>query len=163
MNKSYLLIGGNEGDRMAHLSEARHAIGMTVGTLLRSSSLYETEPWGKPDQADFLNQALLVETPLQAPALLAALLAIEESMGRKRQEKWGPRLIDIDILLFNDEILQLPGLSIPHPELPKRRFALVPLDEIAPAQHHPLTGLSIHELLSVCPDHSDVKKIVSVI
>lgn len=163
MNKSYLLIGGNEDDRMTRMAQACREIAVTAGPILRSSSLYETAPWGHTDQADFLNKALLVATSLDAPALLAELLAIEERMGRKRLVKWGPRIIDIDILFFNDEVMQLPGLSVPHPELAKRRFALAPLDEIAPDHIHPVTGQTVHEMLIACPDHSTVKKIVEVI
>jgi 2-amino-4-hydroxy-6-hydroxymethyldihydropteridine diphosphokinase len=163
MNNSYLLIGGNEGDRPGRMAEARREIGRTAGSILRSSSLYETAAWGKTDQADFINQALLLQTALDAPDLMLELLAIEARMGRRREGKWGPRTIDIDILFFNDDIISLPGLSIPHPELPKRRFALVPLEEIAPDQIHPVSHRSVRELLAACPDHSDVKKIVTVI
>jgi 2-amino-4-hydroxy-6-hydroxymethyldihydropteridine diphosphokinase len=163
MNISYLLIGGNEGNRMAWLAEACANIEESAGRVLRLSSFYETAAWGKTDQDDFLNQALQIQTELDAPALLDALLKIEEKMGRRRMEKWGSRLIDIDILFFNEDIIRLPRLVIPHPEIQNRRFALVPMEEIAPLYVHPVLGKSIRDLLAECPDKLDVKKIVPII
>jgi 2-amino-4-hydroxy-6-hydroxymethyldihydropteridine diphosphokinase len=162
MNISYLLIGGNEADRPAALATARARIQAAAGPIRRCSSLYETAPWGKTDQADFLNQALQLETALDAPSLLTLLLGIEEQMGRIRLEKYGARIIDIDILFFNDAILRQPGLVIPHPEMANRRFVLAPMEEIAPHYIHPVIGLSVRELLSNCPDPSAVKKLDSV-
>ena len=159
MNISYLLIGGNEGDRKALLAAARAHIATAVGSIGSASSLYETAPWGKTDQPDFLNQALQVETPLDAPSLMSAVLAIEEQLGRKRMEKYGSRIIDIDILFFNDAILRQPGLVIPHPEIPNRRFVLTPLAEIAPDYIHPTLGVSVQELLLTCTDPLAVKKL----
>jgi len=158
MNDSYLLIGGNEGDRKAGLAKARESIQKIAGPILQQSSIYETAAWGKTDQPDFLNQALLIRTPLDAPDLITALLGIEEAMGRKRVEKYGPRIIDIDILFFNMAIINTPRLIIPHPEIQNRRFALVPMNEIAPQFRHPKLNLTIHELLAICPDPLDVKK-----
>src|SRR3954462_13138493 len=112
MNKAYLLTGGNMGDRKKNLLTAMQLVSDQCGPLKASSSLYETDAWGKTDQPSFLNQALLIETILDAPHLLQQLLTIEHEMGRIRQEKYGPRLIDIDILLFNDEIYHLPFLKI---------------------------------------------------
>jgi 2-amino-4-hydroxy-6-hydroxymethyldihydropteridine diphosphokinase len=163
MNKSFLLIGGNEGDSVARLAEARENIEKEAGPILRSSSLYETAPWGRTDQADFINQALSVATPLGAQELMSALLRIEQRMGRRRKEKWASRIIDIDILFFNDGITDLPGLRIPHPEIQNRRFALAPMDEIAPDHIHPVLGISIRELLADCPDRGKVKKISAII
>ena len=161
MNISYLLIGGNEGDRVASLAAARTNIEAAAGSIRTFSSLYETEPWGKTDQPDFLNQALCVETPLDAPSLMQTLLGIEEKMGRKRAEKYGSRVIDIDILFFNDAIIRQPGLVIPHPEVQNRRFALAPLEEIAPDLIHPVLGVSVRELLHTCTDPLAVKKIIT--
>ena len=161
MNISYLLIGGNEGDRTGNMAIARERIGSVAGAIRRRSSLYETAAWGKTDQPDFLNQALLLETGLDAAILLATLLGIEEEMGRKRSEKYGSRIIDIDILFFNDAIITQPGLVIPHPEIQNRRFALAPLEEIAPAYIHPLLGVSVRELLINCTDPLVVKKLTS--
>lgn len=158
MNISYLLIGGNEGDRSAHLAEARERIALAAGRILRSSSIYETAPWGKPGQPDFLNQALELATKLEAPALIRVLLGIEEKMGRQRLEKYGSRRIDLDILFFNDAILKEPGLVVPHPEIPNRRFVLAPMEEIAPFYRHPVLGRSVRELLADCKDTLEVKK-----
>ena len=157
MNSCYLLIGGNEGDREAALSEARTRL-EAAGTIRQASSLYATAPWGRTDQPWFLNQALLLETPFDAPTLLRMLLHIEESLGRKRLEKYGSRRIDIDILFFNDAIVRLPDLVIPHPEIAHRRFVLEPLSEIAPEYCHPVLHRSVRELLLACTDPLEVKK-----
>jgi 2-amino-4-hydroxy-6-hydroxymethyldihydropteridine diphosphokinase len=159
MNKAYLLIGGNEGDRFLNLKKALESIGHNIGSILQQSSLYETAPWGKNDQATFLNQALEISTKRDAASLMSEILKTERSLGRKRVEKNGPRTIDIDILLFNDEVYQETDLKIPHPELPNRRFALQPLSEIAPDLIHPVLHQSIRDLLLACTDKLDVKKI----
>ncbi|HTR28612.1 MAG TPA: 2-amino-4-hydroxy-6-hydroxymethyldihydropteridine diphosphokinase [Puia sp.] len=158
MNISYLLIGGNQQDRVARLASARGFIASAGGKILQASALYETAPWGKTDQPDFLNQALRVATEQDAPAWLLTLLDIEQKMGRRREEKYGPRIIDIDILFFNNSIIRLPRLTIPHPEIQNRRFALTPLEEIAPDLIHPVLGLTIRELLAECTDPLAVKK-----
>lgn len=163
MNISYLLIGGNQGDRMDYLAKARERITGSGCAILEHSSVYETAAWGKTDQPAFLNQALLIRTPLDAPALLSVLLEIELGLGRRREEKYGARIIDIDILFFNKEIISLPQLVVPHPQIQNRRFALVPLEEIAPQWIHPVFQLTISRLLAECPDKLDVKKIVSII
>lgn len=159
MNSSYLLIGGNEGDREAALSEARTHLSEAAGTIRQASSLYETAPWGRTDQPWFLNQALLLETEMDAAALLNTLLQIEEKMGRKRMERYGSRRIDIDILFFNDAIIDLPRLIVPHPEIANRRFVLQPLAEIAPEFCHPVLRTSVRELLQACTDPLEVKKL----
>jgi 2-amino-4-hydroxy-6-hydroxymethyldihydropteridine diphosphokinase len=160
MNIAYLLIGGNEGDRSAYLRETTRQIGSPGSRIIRQSSVYETAAWGKTDQPAFLNQALIVETPLDAPALMQRMLAIEEQMGRIRTERYGSRTIDIDILFFNEDIIRLPWLIIPHPEVANRRFALEPLNEIAPDYVHPVLQKTIHELLTLCPDKLEVKKLI---
>ena len=159
MNISYLLIGGNQGDREAMLAEARTHLETAAGTIRQASSLYETAPWGKSDQGWFLNQALQVETEADPATLLKTLMQIEEKMGRKRAEKYGSRRIDIDILFFNDAILHRPDLVIPHPEIANRRFVLEPLNEIAPDYLHPVLHRSVRELLLACTDPLEVKKI----
>ncbi|HVS95979.1 MAG TPA: 2-amino-4-hydroxy-6-hydroxymethyldihydropteridine diphosphokinase [Puia sp.] len=161
MNICYLLIGGNEGDRERRLTEARTRISTGAGAIRKTSFLYETAPWGNPDQSWFLNQALQLGTEHDARTLMSVLLGIEKSMGRTRLEKNGPRPIDIDILFFNDAVLREPGLIVPHPEIPNRRFVLEPLDEIAPSYIHPVLGLSVHQLLGACTDPLEVKRLDS--
>lgn len=152
MNKAYLLIGGNMGDRLANLEMAKLAIHKEIGPILLSSSMYETAAWGKEDQPAFLNQALLIETNLIAHDLMMALLAIEKNMGRIRQEHLGPRTIDLDIIFFNDQIIDTENLTIPHPQMQKRNFVLSPLKEIAPNFIHPILKKSITQLLMDCED-----------
>jgi 2-amino-4-hydroxy-6-hydroxymethyldihydropteridine diphosphokinase len=159
MNKAYLLIGGNQANRFSAMTFARKEIEQYCGVIVKQSSIYQTAPWGKTDQPDFLNQALIVETKLDAHSMMASLISIELRAGRERAEKYGPRTLDIDILLFNDEIWEEPNLKIPHPELARRRFALTPLNEIAPDLLHPALHQSIRQLYIDCPDHLDVKKI----
>ncbi|MBN9380076.1 MAG: 2-amino-4-hydroxy-6-hydroxymethyldihydropteridine diphosphokinase [Chitinophagaceae bacterium] len=159
MNIAYLLIGGNQGDRSAYLRKTIRQIGSLDVRIVRQSSVYETAAWGKTDQPAFLNQALILETSLDAPALLRQLLAIEEQMGRVRTERYGARTIDIDMLFFNSAVIRLPELTIPHPEVARRRFALAPMDEIAPDYVHPVLRKTIHELLDQCPDKLEVKKL----
>lgn len=159
MNKAYLLTGGNIGDRYLFLQQAKEEIAHYCGNLLQSSSLYETAAWGKTDQAYFLNQVLLIDTSLTADELMKTILTIEESMGRIREEKNGPRNIDIDILFFNHDIIYGPSLIIPHPQMQNRRFVLEPLNEIAADFMHPVLLKSVHQLLKECNDKLSVKKI----
>ena len=158
MNNVYLLIGGNVGNRLQNL---RHAVDQlsSWGTVVQHSSIYETAAWGKTEQPSFLNQALEYQTDLAPQALIRTILQIEEEMGRRRTEKFGPRIIDIDILFFNSEIVQEPHLTIPHPEIQNRRFALVPMAEIAPQLIHPLMHKTIRQLLQECPDTLDARKL----
>ena len=158
MNTAYLLTGGNLGNRQQFLQDAAASIGSTCGRISRLSSIYETAAWGKTDQPSFLNQALEMETALEPDALMKELLVIEEKLGRRRTEKYGSRTIDIDILLFNDAIIDLPGLCIPHPRMAERRFVLLPLSEIAPDKIHPVHKLPIVRLLADCQDPLAVKK-----
>lgn len=130
-----------------------------IGLVSASSEIYETAAWGKTDQSPFLNQSLEVMTRLSADEVLYKALSIEEKMGRYRQEKFGPRIIDIDILLFNNDIIHKPGLVIPHPQLAFRRFALTPLADIAGVNVHPVLQKTISELLFSCQDVLPVKKL----
>jgi 2-amino-4-hydroxy-6-hydroxymethyldihydropteridine diphosphokinase len=159
MNKAYLLTGGNEGDRFLHMQQARTNIELICGQLLLVSSIYETAPWGKTDQPDFLNQVILIDTKFSPEELLKSILSIEENGGRKRTVKNAPRTIDIDILFYNDLILEKPGLTIPHPRIAIRRFVLEPLNEISPEFVHPVLGKPMRQLLLECKDELGVKKI----
>jgi 2-amino-4-hydroxy-6-hydroxymethyldihydropteridine diphosphokinase len=152
MNSVYLLTGGNIGNRMANLQSAIAAIESEVGVVNQTSSIYETAAWGLTDQPSFLNQVIHVQTTLEAAQLLEKILQIEKSLGRSRTEKMGPRTIDIDILLFNDAIINEPDLIIPHPHMTQRRFVLTPLGELAPTLIHPVWHASIEELLNACQD-----------
>lgn len=147
------------GKRQENLAMAYNYVDQQCGRVINASSIYETEAWGKNDQPSFLNQVLEIQTNLTPRQLLKKILLIEKQIGRVREEKYGPRIIDIDILLFNDDIHNYPSLKIPHPELPNRRFVLVPLAEIAPEFIHPVFKKTITELLAVCPDKLTVKKI----
>lgn len=158
MNKAYLLTGGNLGNTKQNLQLAAQLIENNCGKIVRQSAIYETAAWGNTQQPAFLNQVLELATSLSPEALMTTLLQIEESMGRIRAEKYGPRLIDIDVLLYNREIINTPIITVPHPELANRRFVLVPLAEIAPRLKHPALQKTIQELLQICPDQLAVKK-----
>lgn len=158
MNTTYLLTGANLGNREQNLTQARELIIEECGNIVASSSLYETAAWGNTDQPAFLNQALTLHTLLNEKQLIRKLLKIEKQMGRIREEKYGPRIIDIDILLFNNEKYNYRFLKIPHPEMQNRRFALLPLAEIAPEILHPVFNKTIEQLLTDCPDELLVRK-----
>jgi 2-amino-4-hydroxy-6-hydroxymethyldihydropteridine diphosphokinase len=149
---AYLLLGSNLGDRATHLAAGRQHLLATAGDLIAESAIYETAAWGVENQPAFLNQVLAFETYLPAQALLAVCLAAEQQEGRVRLERWGARSLDVDVLLYGNVIMQTPFLTLPHPALPDRRFALLPLAEVAPRLRHPQLGQSIAELLEACPD-----------
>ncbi len=159
MNKAYLLTGGNLGNRQHNLQQAKDYIEELCGTIVQYSAVYKTKAWGITDQPDFYNQAMELDTQLHPECLMRSLLQIEEKMGRERIFKFGPRIIDIDILLFNNDIIHTPVLTVPHPYLPQRRFALMPLNEIAGNIIHPLLHKSINIILKECNDKLDVYKI----
>jgi 2-amino-4-hydroxy-6-hydroxymethyldihydropteridine diphosphokinase len=159
MNSAFLLTGGNIGDRQQNLEKAIQSIEKLAGKILKTSSFYETAAWGLKEQAPFLNQALLISTPLPPTNLLNTILQIELEMGRERLEKMGPRIIDIDILFYNNEIISLLNLTVPHPQIENRRFVLSPLNEIAPSFVHPVLKKTITDMLLTCPDKLEVKKL----
>jgi 2-amino-4-hydroxy-6-hydroxymethyldihydropteridine diphosphokinase len=159
MTTAYLLTGSNLGHREEFLQKAFEQISLRAGRCSSVSSLYETAPWGKTDQPSFLNQAIKLETSLSPQELLNVLLEIELELGRTREEKYGPRTIDIDILLYGNELIQDPRLQIPHPQLGNRRFALLPLLELAPELTHPGRKISIKALLDQCPDEGLVHQL----
>ncbi|MDZ7876598.1 MAG: 2-amino-4-hydroxy-6-hydroxymethyldihydropteridine diphosphokinase [Saprospiraceae bacterium] len=154
--KIHLLIGSNMGDRKAYLVKAAAEIDKKIGKIAKESRLYETQAWGLTNQPDFINQALEVETTLSPQETLQKLLAIETDMGRIRTEKWAERTIDIDILLFADVIVQEADLQIPHPRLPERNFALVPLMELAGETEHPILKTTIEDIYMESKDTLDV-------
>ena len=149
------------GERRSYLQQAANLIGEKAGAIISTSSIYETAAWGKQDQPSFLNQVIVIETVLPPANLLTTLLAIEKELGRQRFEKMGPRTIDIDILFYDDLILNTELLIIPHPQLEKRRFVLTPLVEIAENIQHPVFKKSMKALLEICPDDLPVNKIIS--
>jgi len=144
---AYLSLGSNLGDRAAHLRAALAQL-ETAGRLLAVSALYETQPVEVPDQPWFLNCVAAIETGKTPRELLKFALSIEEAMGRLRLRKKGPRIIDVDVLLFGDRVVEEPGMKIPHPGMHQRRFVLEPLVEIAPEARHPVLGKTARELLA---------------
>lgn len=145
----YLALGTNLGNRAANLKEAMAALAPQLD-VKEKSSVYETPPWGHTDQPMFLNQVLKAETYLEPEPLLKHLKRLEIALGRKETFQYGPRLIDIDILFYDDLVLHTPSLMIPHPHLHERGFVLVPLMEIAPDLVHPVTKKTVREMIAMC-------------
>ena len=154
----YLSLGSNVGDRQANLEQAISELA-TIGTVVKRSSLYETEPMEITDQPWFLNCAVELETELMPKQFIAAVLDVERSIGRKRTKKKGPRSIDIDVILFGKSIVEMKGLTVPHPAMHLRRFVLEPMVEIAPEVRHPVFKRSMREMRDALPAGSgQVKK-----
>ena len=153
-----LLLGGNLGDRFQNIINAVNAIKEFVGSIQKKSSLYETAAWGITDQPHFLNQVVVVHTILSAQQVLEKILFIEKQLGRERLVKMGPRIIDIDILFYDDKIIEEENLIIPHPRLQERKFVLEPLNELIPNYIHPILKKSVKVLLQECTDTLNVKK-----
>ena len=152
-----LLFGGNLGNRIKNLDLATLQIGNKIGKLAYKSTVYETEPWGFEDAHPFLNQLIIVETLLSPSEVLDEIKLIEIDMGRTKSSlQWSSRIIDIDILFYEEIILKETDLTIPHPRLHERRFVLEPLLEANPEFIHPLTKKSVKELYSECTDTSEV-------
>jgi 2-amino-4-hydroxy-6-hydroxymethyldihydropteridine diphosphokinase len=158
MKKVYLSLGSNVGDRAANLARAIEALATANVSVLQRSALYATEPVDFEPQGWFLNCVAEAETELMPRQLLRALRKMEEGLGRKKLVRRGPRILDVDILLYGSSVLRTPELEIPHPRMTARRFVLVPLAELAPALRHPVLGLTISELLAATPDRSSVRR-----
>ncbi len=152
VNIAYLLLGTNLGDRSLNLSQATTLIAETIGLVTAASGVYETEPWGVAGQPNYWNQVLATETALEPMAMLAQIHEIEKFLGRERKIRWEARPIDIDILYYNDWLIDRPTLVVPHPRLAIRRFVLAPLAEIAPGFMHPALRKTNRILLDECPD-----------
>ncbi|WP_297087243.1 2-amino-4-hydroxy-6-hydroxymethyldihydropteridine diphosphokinase [uncultured Draconibacterium sp.] len=160
MNKVFLGIGGNIGNKEKNFNHAYTLIELKLGKIVQKSSVYETPPWGFQAEHAFWNQVIVIETKLEAEELLWRIHEIEADFGRKRGiERYSSREMDIDILYFNDEFMETKSLIIPHPKIHERRFVLVPLVEIAPELKHPLRRLTSIEMLESCRDDSIIKKI----
>ena len=156
----FLLLGSNLGDKESNLNTAKSLIEQYAGKIISKSSLYRTTAWGKEDQPEFYNQVIEIVGELTPEELIEQLLYIENKMGRQRKEKWGERLIDLDILYYHETIIGKTNLKIPHPGIPERRFTLVPLEEIAPNFKHPLLKKTNSQLLTECADPLQVFRIL---
>ncbi len=154
----YLLLGSNQQQPQKQLLRATKLVGKQIGPIIKCSAVYETAAWGNNNQPNFLNQVLKISTPLAPAKALAIALRIEAEMGRVRTVKNAPRIIDIDILFFDKQIIYTKDLKVPHPLLQDRRFVLVPLNEMSPNLKHPILNKSIHDLLKLCTDPLGVKK-----
>lgn len=156
-----MALGSNLGNRLNYLEQARFKLALIFGKAILCSPIYDTPAWGKTDQNSFLNQVLSFE-PRQDYSdieVLKIILEIEDHMGRRRFEKWGPRIIDIDLLYMGNQKTENKVLKIPHPEISRRRFVLQPLSDILPDFIDPANGLSVSEMLANCTDHSPIEKI----
>jgi 2-amino-4-hydroxy-6-hydroxymethyldihydropteridine diphosphokinase len=163
MNNLYLITGTNEGDRLTNLIRVKELISIRIGKPVKISSIYETESWGYESPSNYYNQCLHVKTEMSAVQVLYEIFRIESGMGRKLNEKrYTDRVIDIDILFYNNERIDTDNLIVPHPRLHQRRFVLEPLSEIAPDYVHPVFGKKIRELLSECQDTLYVKKLENI-
>ena len=156
MSTAILHLGSNMGAHLKNIQLAQYYIEQYVGEVLKASSLYETEPWGRKEQDNFINVVYLVETILEPDELLHQLQRIEKKLGRLRIEKWGSRTMDIDILFYDSLHLENDHLKIPHPEITNRNFVLQPLNEILPDMKHPVLDKTISQLHEECEDKSGV-------
>ncbi|MGE5393735.1 MAG: 2-amino-4-hydroxy-6-hydroxymethyldihydropteridine diphosphokinase [Candidatus Saccharibacteria bacterium] len=160
MSKVYLLLGGNIGDKQQIFAQATSLLGERVGKITRRSSIYETEPWGFESSEMFWNQVLELEVNIPAKKVLQIILQIEHELGRIRKtSQYDSRVIDIDILFYDNQVIDWPELVIPHPRIQERKFVLVPLNELVPDMVHPGLQKSIYQLLGECPDQLKVEKV----
>lgn len=156
----FILLGSNLGDRQENLDRARLEISRSVGEIITASSVYKTAAWGNTQQPDFYNQVIEIRSASDPKKLIVDTQQVEQKMGRIREEKWGPRIIDIDILFHGDSVISNENLTLPHPEIANRRFTLLPLAEIASDFVHPVLKKSVLHLLEDCKDDLPVEKIV---
>lgn len=156
MYSYYLHLGSNQGDRKEKIDSALQAISDKIGPITAQSSVYETEPWGMKEQDNFLNMALLVTSTKDVEEVFHVTKSIESALGNNKKEKWGPRDIDIDILYFDDKIIDSESLKIPHPQLYNRNFVLVPMIEIAGDFVDPVKKISLDEIYDMCEDEGEV-------
>lgn len=161
MDGIYLLLGTNLGNKLSHLMSAIRFLKENHIKIIKFSSIYETEAWGYQQQPSFYNQTVQVSTQLSPEELLVKIKEIEKKIGRTKNEKWKERIIDIDILYYDSEIIQTPDLQIPHPEIPNRKFTLLPISEIAPAFVHPISKKDQVQLLTECRDSLEVIKLIN--
>lgn len=159
MHDYYLLLGANLGERYQSLTFARAKLAHTVGEIIRVSSIYATAAWGTNSKNDYLNQAIWIRSPKSPLEMLDQILAIELEAGRVRTERWADRTLDIDILACDMLQMKTARLTLPHPELQNRRFALVPLAEIAPEWRHPIFHSTTLEMLYTCEDKLEVTRV----
>ncbi len=155
----FLLLGSNLGDRQSFLQKAIDHVEAEIAAVIKQSSFYETQSWGKSDAPDYLNLVIQLSTDLSAQEVLKRILDIEQVLGRTREEKWGSRTIDIDILFYGQNVIAEPDLHVPHPELHNRMFTLAPLSEIAPDFIHPILNKNVFELKNKLKDNLIVKKL----
>lgn len=159
-NPVFISTGTNQGNRLLNLQKAKEQCEHFFGEAKLSSSIYETAAWGFTKQKDFLNQVLLFDTAVAPMEILEILLQIEQNMGRIRDVKWGPRKIDLDILFIDEKIIETAGLKVPHPQIPNRKFILIPMVEIAADFIHPKLQKSMAILLQECEDELEVRKLL---
>jgi 2-amino-4-hydroxy-6-hydroxymethyldihydropteridine diphosphokinase len=160
-HQAYIIAGSNIEPRRLSIRKAISLLNESGITITKSSGIYESEPWGFQAELNFLNQAFLIETDINAHKLLEILLKTEENLGRRRDnsQSYSSRIIDLDILFFDHEVISTAKLQVPHPKMTERRFVLEPLYEIAPDYIHPQLNKSVHELLLECPDKGNIFRI----
>lgn len=159
-NSVFISLGGNLGNTREIFKNVYAEIQKKLGPITKKSSIYQTAAWGPIPQPDFLNQVLLLSTESMPETVMAILLDIEESLGRIREERWGPRVIDLDILFYEDLIQSTELLQLPHPEIANRKFVLIPLVEIAADKPHPISQKTMSELLAETEDKTEVNGLI---
>lgn len=157
--KYYLLLGSNIGNSKSYIEKAKFMLAQFVGKDLEESSIYRTEPWGEKDQSYFLNQVIVIDSDIEPNDMMNTIERIEKLLGKRKETRYGPRTIDIDVLLCDDQIIDNKNLIVPHPRMHKRAFTLIPLAEISDSILHPKLDKTIAELLVECGDTSEVSKV----